>query len=110
MAPSKELTKEELEKFDWITLKKDMDSHSAGIETQTEKLKRKFAENPLVPIGCLATTAALSYGIWCFRSGQRKRSQLMMRARILAQGFTLVAMIVGVAVQAKKTLEPKTNE
>ncbi|XP_075398108.1 HIG1 domain family member 2A, mitochondrial [Tenrec ecaudatus] len=67
-----------------------------------EKFLRKTRENPLVPIGCLGTAAALSYGLYCFHRGQSQRSQLMMRTRIIAQGFTVAAILVGLAASAMK--------
>lgn len=48
--------------------------------------------------GCLATLGALTYGLWSFRKGDRKMSQYMMRTRIMAQGFTITALIVGIAM------------
>lgn len=48
--------------------------------------------------GCLATTAALTAGLYNFRTGNRKMSQLMMRSRIAAQGFTVMALVVGVVM------------
>lgn len=46
--------------------------------------------------GCLATVSALSYGLWSFKTGQRKVSQQMMRLRIVAQGLTITALVIGV--------------
>lgn len=81
--------------LEWIQMVKDMDDLPRA-ETQKEKFMRKFQQNPFVPIGCLATAGALSYGLWNFRHGREKMSQYMMRTRIAAQGFTVVALIVGV--------------
>ncbi|XP_063534746.1 HIG1 domain family member 2A, mitochondrial [Cydia strobilella] len=87
--------------LDWVQLRKDMGkAHHA--ETMKEKFSRKFEENPFVPIGCLATAGALSYGLWSFRQGRSKMSQTMMRLRIVAQGFTITALIAGVMLAAKK--------
>ncbi|EDV34808.1 uncharacterized protein Dana_GF19615 [Drosophila ananassae] len=83
--------------LDWIQLRQDL-GPIAEVETTKEKLQRKIKENPLVPIGCLATTAALTAGLYNFRTGNRKMSQLMMRSRIAAQGFTVLALIVGVVM------------
>ncbi|KAH8309955.1 hypothetical protein KR067_003740 [Drosophila pandora] len=105
--------------LDWIQLRQDL-GPIAEVETTKEKLQRKIKENPLVPIGkahcfrvpshldyinfffsflgCLATTAALTAGLYNFRTGNRKMSQLMMRSRIAAQGFTVFALIVGVVM------------
>ncbi|XP_056635114.1 HIG1 domain family member 2A [Diorhabda carinulata] len=98
---SKDNSNEEMENFDWITLKNDMDA-IAPVETQREKFIRKFKSNPFVPIGCLATTLALTYGLWCFRTGQKKMSQYMMRTRIAAQGLTVLALVTGIGLSAQK--------
>ncbi|XP_018531119.1 HIG1 domain family member 2A, mitochondrial [Lates calcarifer] len=72
-------------------------------ETFKEKLTRKTKENPFVPIGCLATAGALTYGLRTFQQGKSKQSQLFMRGRIIAQGFTVVALLVGVLTTALKS-------
>ncbi|XP_063045930.1 HIG1 domain family member 2A, mitochondrial [Engraulis encrasicolus] len=69
-----------------------------------DKFIRKTKENPFVPLGCLGTAGALIYGLRAFKMGKTRHSQLSMRARIFAQGFTVVAIIVGVASSA---LNPK---
>lgn len=89
------------EQFDWVQFKKDY--ADTNVETQKEKLVRKFKENPLVPIGCAATTVALGLGLWNFRKGNSKMSQTMMRARIGAQGFTVFALLVGVVMTMSKS-------
>ncbi|XP_030068903.1 HIG1 domain family member 2A, mitochondrial [Microcaecilia unicolor] len=71
-------------------------------ETFSDKFSRKFAQNPFVPIGCLATAGALTYGLIAFKHGKTRQSQLLMRARILAQGFTVAAIMVGVVTAAMK--------
>lgn len=45
-----EYPQENLNALDWIVLRGDMDK-VLRTETFTEKFKRKFAENPFVPIG-----------------------------------------------------------
>lgn len=67
-----------------------------------DKFIRKTKENPFVPIGCLGTAGALIYGLRAFKQGKTRQSQLLMRTRIFAQGFTVVAIIVGVAAAALK--------
>lgn len=71
-------------------------------ETFKEKFLRKTKENPFVPIGCLGTAGALMYGLRAFHQGKTRQSQLLMRGRIFAQGFTVVAIIVGVFATAVK--------
>ena len=56
------------------------------------------------PPGCLGTAGALLVGLRAFNQGKTRQSQLMMRGRIVAQGFTVVAIIVGVL---STTLNPK---
>ncbi|NWS32368.1 HIG2A protein, partial [Polioptila caerulea] len=68
-----------------------------------EKFMRKTRENPLVPFGCLCTVSILAYGIICFKKGNTRRSQLMMRARVLAQGFTFAALLGGTVATAIKS-------
>ena len=45
-----EITDEDLAKFDWLDLQRDMD-RVLPQETKLEKLFRKCKENPFVPIG-----------------------------------------------------------
>ncbi|NXU35522.1 HIG2A protein, partial [Drymodes brunneopygia] len=68
----------------------------------SEKFLRKTRENPLVPLGCLCTVSVLAYGLLCFRKGNTRRSQLMMRARVVAQGFTFAALLGGTVATALK--------
>lgn len=52
--------------------------------------------------GCLGTAGALIYGLRAFHQGKTRQSQMLMRGRILAQGFTVVAIIFGVFATALK--------
>ncbi|TRY54656.1 hypothetical protein DNTS_031197 [Danionella cerebrum] len=72
-------------------------------EGYKEKLIRRTMENPFVPIGCLATVSALGFGLRAFLQGQTQQSQRMMRARIFAQGFTVVAILTGVFASALRS-------
>lgn len=71
-------------------------------ETSMQKMKRKLRENPLVPIGMGLTTAALVLGLFNFSTGNKRMQQLMMRARVVAQGGTVVALIGGLYLAATK--------
>ncbi|RDL31178.1 putative Altered inheritance of mitochondria protein 31, mitochondrial [Venustampulla echinocandica] len=64
-------------------------------ENRWQKLSRRLKEEPLVPLGCLLTCAALLGASRSIRSGDHNKTNRMFRARILAQGFTLVAMVAG---------------
>ncbi|XP_032240107.1 HIG1 domain family member 2A, mitochondrial isoform X2 [Nematostella vectensis] len=65
-------------------------------ETTKEKFARKVKENPFVPIGCALTVSALVYGLLSFKRGDVGMQQTMMRARVVAQGSTIVALVGGV--------------
>ncbi|XP_037318204.1 HIG1 domain family member 2A, mitochondrial [Pungitius pungitius] len=71
-------------------------------DTFKEKFIRKTKENPFVPIGCLGTAGMLIYGLRAFHQGKTRNSQLLMRGRIFAQGFTVFAIIIGVFTTALK--------
>ncbi|KAE8614951.1 hypothetical protein XENTR_v10008363 [Xenopus tropicalis] len=77
-------------------------SSTYGDEGFKSKFIRKVKENPFVPIGCLATAGALTYGLISFKQGKTQQSQLLMRTRILAQGFTVAAIMFGVVMTAMK--------
>ncbi|XP_067852474.1 HIG1 domain family member 2A, mitochondrial [Heptranchias perlo] len=68
-----------------------------------DKFIRKTKENPFVPIGMLGTAGALTYGLIAFKHGKTRQSQVLMRARIFAQGFTVAAILVGVVATAMKS-------
>ena len=55
-----------------------------------------------VSLGLGLTTAALVLGIANFQKGNQARQQLMMRARVAAQGGTVLAMIGGLYMAAKR--------
>ncbi|XP_028169943.1 HIG1 domain family member 2A, mitochondrial [Ostrinia furnacalis] len=95
------MTNEEPSDLDWVQLRREMGAVQHG-ETSAQKFSRKFYANPFVPIGALATAAALSYGLWSFKTGLTRMSQQMMRLRILAQGFTITALVGGVIMTAGK--------
>ncbi|NWV94787.1 HIG2A protein, partial [Machaerirhynchus nigripectus] len=58
---------------------------------------------PSFPAGCLCTVGVLAYGLISFRKGNTRRSQLMMRARVVAQGFTFAALLGGMVATAIKS-------
>jgi hypothetical protein len=45
--------------------------------------------------GMAATVFFLSYGIYGMRKGDSVLQQKMMRGRVLAQGFTIITLVVG---------------
>lgn len=88
--------------LDWVKIREDLDSEFLG-ETVFDKAKRKTRENPLVPIGCLATTAALSVGLVSFVREKSQMQQYMMRARVGAQAFTIVCIVAGFILLPKSS-------
>ncbi|KAF3329680.1 RING-H2 finger protein ATL48-like protein [Carex littledalei] len=72
---------------------------SAETSQQLEELfdnKKKPVKNPFVPIGALITAGVLTAGLISFRQGNSHLGQMLMRARVVAQGGT-VALMVGSA-------------
>ena len=64
-------------------------------ETGLRKVLRRLKEEPLVPIGCILTVAAFTNAYRAMKRGDHHGVQRMFRARIAAQGFTVVAMVAG---------------
>ncbi|KAJ4291489.1 Respiratory supercomplex factor 1, mitochondrial [Collariella sp. IMI 366227] len=64
-------------------------------ENGFQKILRRLKEEPLVPIGCLLTVAAFTNAYRAMKKGDHHKVQRMFRARIAAQGFTVVAMVAG---------------
>ncbi|KAG6800780.1 HIG1 domain family member 2A, mitochondrial [Apis mellifera caucasica] len=92
---------EELKELDWIRVQTKLND-DYKIESLKERMIRKVKENPIIPFGILATTSALSYGLYSFYMGNTKMSQLMMRTRVGAQSFTLLAILGGWLIIGKK--------
>eukprot|EP00090_Calanus_glacialis_P044850 TRINITY_DN8044_c0_g1_i1.p1 TRINITY_DN8044_c0_g1~~TRINITY_DN8044_c0_g1_i1.p1 ORF type:complete len:136 (-),score=47.76 TRINITY_DN8044_c0_g1_i1:144-551(-) len=96
----------QIDEFEWIKLNQELainrESGKKHQESGNEKLMRKFKENPLIPIGCLLTTGFLVNGLFKFARRDMAASQTMMRGRIAAQGFTIFALLGGVAAQVKQ--------
>ncbi|GAA6012338.1 hypothetical protein JCM11491_007099 [Sporobolomyces phaffii] len=59
-----------------------------------DKFSRKFKEEPLVPIGCLATVVALVAASSALQKGNRAQFNKMLRYRVAAQGLTVIAALV----------------
>jgi len=78
------------------------------VETFEERVYRKFTQQPLVPIGCMVTAYCLGSGIRSFMKRDMVRSQKMMRARVAAQGAT-VLVFVGYAAYNQYNSQEKTE-
>ena len=77
-------------------------------ETFIEKTLRKCKADPLVPIGAATTLVFLGTGFRAFQRGEARSAQLLMRGRVLAQGFTIMVMCMGVFMGLKPHDRPKT--
>jgi hypothetical protein len=64
-------------------------------ESGFQKVLRRLKEEPLVPIGCVLTVAAFTNAWRAMRRGDHNKVQRMFRARVAAQGFTVLAMVAG---------------
>ncbi|KAI7475504.1 hypothetical protein KC351_g10030 [Hortaea werneckii] len=66
-------------------------------ESRWAKLQRRIKEEPLIPLGCALTCWALIEATRSIRTGDKHRTNRMFRRRIYAQGFTVLAMVLGSA-------------
>mmetsp|Transcript_107055 Transcript_107055/g.310818 ORF Transcript_107055/g.310818 Transcript_107055/m.310818 type:complete len:125 (+) Transcript_107055:1118-1492(+) len=79
-------------------------------ETFTQRLFRKSFKDPLVPIGCLLTGGVLGGGLYTLYTGQAGLSQKFMRARILAQGVTVVVLCTGTVLMGNEAMKGGPRE
>ncbi|GAB0133235.1 Respiratory supercomplex factor 1, mitochondrial [Epichloe bromicola] len=64
-------------------------------ERPLQKVIRKLKEEPLVPLGIGLTVFAFVNAYRALRRGDSRQANRMFRARVAAQGFTVVAMVAG---------------
>ncbi|KAG5951585.1 hypothetical protein E4U53_002761 [Claviceps sorghi] len=64
-------------------------------ERPMQKLVRKIKEEPLVPLGMGLTVFAFVNAYRAIRRGDSRQANIMFRARVAAQGFTVIAMVAG---------------
>jgi len=79
-------------------------------ESRVQKLWRKLRQEPLIPLGCAATCYALYMATKSIRQGDHNQTNRMFRARIYAQGFTLLALVAGSIFYKDERLKRKTFE
>ncbi|EFY84770.1 mitochondrial hypoxia responsive domain-containing protein [Metarhizium acridum CQMa 102] len=64
-------------------------------ERPMQKVVRKLKEEPLVPLGIGLTVFAFVNAYRALRRGDSRQANKMFRARVAAQGFTVIAMVAG---------------
>ncbi|MCJ1412199.1 Respiratory supercomplex factor 1, mitochondrial [Ptychographa xylographoides] len=64
-------------------------------ENRWQKFSRRLKEEPLIPLGCVLTCWALLGASRSIRRGDHTTTNRMFRARIYAQGFTLLCIVAG---------------
>ncbi|KAG6245923.1 hypothetical protein E4U23_004976 [Claviceps purpurea] len=64
-------------------------------ERPVAKFFRKIKEEPLIPLGMGLTVFAFINAYRAIRRGDSRQANIMFRARIAAQGFTVVAVVAG---------------
>ena len=79
-------------------------------ESRFQKLWRKLKQEPLIPVGCAATCYALYMATKSIRAGDHHQTNRMFRARIYAQGFTLVALVAGSVFYKDERMQRKAFE
>ena len=79
-------------------------------EGRAAKLWRKIRQEPLIPLGGIATCYALYQATKSIRAGDHHQTNRMFRARIYAQGFTLVALVAGSIFYKDERLKRKSLE
>ncbi|KAK1122537.1 hypothetical protein K0M31_008988 [Melipona bicolor] len=96
---------ETVEKLEWINnIRSDLNVNNV----EESRVMKKLKENPLIPIGITATCSALCYGLYCTFKGNSLMAQYMMRGRVAAQSFTILAMLSGLSLTLTK--KTKTDE
>ncbi|KAF8352107.1 altered inheritance of mitochondria protein 31, mitochondrial, partial [Amanita rubescens] len=76
-----------------------------NIELWSEKFMRKVKQNPWVPLGAIATTATLVIASIKMRRGESQKMNHWLRARVAAQGFTILAICGGAYLVNKREKE-----
>jgi pyruvate/2-oxoacid:ferredoxin oxidoreductase beta subunit len=92
------------------TLPSSFDDTEFFEESRARKILRKLKQEPLIPLGCVATSYALYQASKSIRHGNPYQTNKMFRARIYAQGFTLVAIVAGSIFYKDERMKRKVFE
>jgi len=80
------------------------------LETFFQRGWNKCKQQPLVPLGAVVTVWALLGAVRAFRRGNSQDMNRYLRFRVVAQGATVAAMLVGSVVYEKVIQEQKELE
>lgn len=83
------------------------DVRSKQRETVGERIWRRAKKNPAVLVGLGGTVAVLAGGIASFAVGSPRWSQFFMRWRVVLQGSTVIALLVGGYIEAREASEER---
>jgi len=84
--PTEEELKKQFDFYDEINSKKS---------NTWEHVTKISKQNPFVPLGALVTLIVLGKGVIAMKNKDPKTSQKMMRYRVVAQGATIIALVIG---------------
>ncbi|KAK4047002.1 Respiratory supercomplex factor 1, mitochondrial [Microbotryomycetes sp. JL201] len=79
-------------------------------ESTWDKFSRKFKDEPLVPIGIVATVAALLGATRSLQQGNRTEFNKFLRYRVAAQGLTVMAALGGSVYYQAERRQKKARE
>ncbi|ORY09205.1 mitochondrial hypoxia responsive domain-containing protein [Clohesyomyces aquaticus] len=76
-------------------------------ESRSQKIWRRFREEPLIPLGCGLTVWAIVGATRSMRKGDHKTTNLYFRRRLYAQAFTIAMLVAGNSYWQKDRVKRK---
>ncbi|KAL6934823.1 hypothetical protein ACO0R3_000787 [Hanseniaspora guilliermondii] len=68
----------------------------------TEQVAQKCRENPFIPIGILTTITTVTIAVLKMKSGNKATANKWFTARVVSQGATLLAVVLGGSYEGRK--------
>ncbi|CDO92090.1 unnamed protein product [Kluyveromyces dobzhanskii CBS 2104] len=75
-----------------------------------DKMVHHCKQQPLVPLGTLATTGAVILAVLNVKNGNKRKAQIWFRWRVGLQGFTLLALVAGSYLYGSNKKERESQE